>query len=368
MAGDVGEIGRGRVRIEADVGPLRAGLEGAKADVEQFAREAEAGTSGISDSMEGLGRRISGTTRGVRVLAGALTSTLGIVTRLLGVFGLISTAIGLAASAMRSVNAETVRVSEASQKHYRSLEDIAALSETLSDEQRRLNALYEATNKHAADLMETMRGRQHEGTLAKALEELQLVAAETRQKILDQEAAKRRAEQDRYEQELRQAEEDRLARLKQIAEQTLRANLPDRERVIAEYTEMYAELAALAERMGPGFAGALEDARKVLEEAQRLELENIAERERAEAELESKRIEAMQERQRREEEMIRERERRETEAEERAARALERAVTNALDRIQGRVESLNQVSANSLESLRRQVEILADNVGIGGRF
>lgn len=87
------ELARLFVRIRAPREDLKSDLQGAKQDVEQFGNAAKGATDKASAGIGGVGDSIKSSTSGARNFVGAITGSLAIFTRLLGVVGLITAAV-----------------------------------------------------------------------------------------------------------------------------------------------------------------------------------------------------------------------------------------------------------------------------------
>lgn len=110
MADERGKVAEGYVEITADTSKLKAGLGEAKAETQAFVKETEVASEKVEETTAKtagwfgrVGAGIKDSTRETRVFLSALTSSVGIVTRLLGLFGLLAgalAAIGAGAKAL----------------------------------------------------------------------------------------------------------------------------------------------------------------------------------------------------------------------------------------------------------------------------
>lgn len=110
MADERGKVAEGYVEITADTSKLKAGLGEAKAETQAFVKETEVASEKVEETTAKtagwfgrVGAGIKDSTRETRLFLSALTSSVGIVTRLLGLFGLLTgalAAIGAGAKAL----------------------------------------------------------------------------------------------------------------------------------------------------------------------------------------------------------------------------------------------------------------------------
>lgn len=98
MAGP-NEIGNAKIKVEADVSGVKASLQDAKSDLNEVGNEAKATGAKIDGAFTGAGEKIEGATAGVRKFTGAISGSVGAITSMIGVFGLLSGAL-LAAKAL----------------------------------------------------------------------------------------------------------------------------------------------------------------------------------------------------------------------------------------------------------------------------
>lgn len=110
MADERGKVAEGYVEITADTSKLKAGLGEAKAETQAFVKETEVASEKVEETTAKtagwfgrVGAGIKDSTRETRLFLSALTSSVGIGTRLLGLFGLLTgalAAIGAGAKAL----------------------------------------------------------------------------------------------------------------------------------------------------------------------------------------------------------------------------------------------------------------------------
>jgi hypothetical protein len=97
-------FGIARWIFEGDTKPLEKSAEEAKQTVKDVGNTAEAEGKKVSGAFERMGDSIEGSTVGLRKFVGALGSTLGVVTGLLGVVGLLAGAFIALKSALERLN------------------------------------------------------------------------------------------------------------------------------------------------------------------------------------------------------------------------------------------------------------------------
>lgn len=88
------QIGSAFVRLFVKKDELDRGLNEAKAQVDQAAQEMNASAQKAATGFSGVASSLKSATKPARDLVSAITSTLGIFTRILGIVGLIGTAVG----------------------------------------------------------------------------------------------------------------------------------------------------------------------------------------------------------------------------------------------------------------------------------
>lgn len=92
MAGP-NEIGKAKIVVEADVDQAKADLQGVKSDIQDVGDEAVVAGSKMEGGFSKAGSAIENSTEGVRKFAGALGSTVGIASQMVGVFAVLSGAV-----------------------------------------------------------------------------------------------------------------------------------------------------------------------------------------------------------------------------------------------------------------------------------
>lgn len=84
--GNQNDIGKARYVIEGDISDVEEKLGKIKSDTEALEGTTDKATTSMGDSFGAVGEKIEGSTTGVRKLAGALSSTVGVVTAVTGAF------------------------------------------------------------------------------------------------------------------------------------------------------------------------------------------------------------------------------------------------------------------------------------------
>jgi hypothetical protein len=134
------ELASAFVRLFVKKDELSAGLNSAKAEVGQATEQMAQSAGKVSTGFGGVAASIKSATKPARDLVGSITSTLGIFTRILGIVGLIGTAVGGIVAAWKAIN-------EYGEKQ-------AASLQTALDRQRELsNLARSATPSNKADVL-----------------------------------------------------------------------------------------------------------------------------------------------------------------------------------------------------------------------
>ncbi len=132
------ELGSAFIRLFVDKSALKTGLNEAKADVTQAAEQMNTAGQKAAGGFSGIATGIKSATKPARDLLGAVTSALGIFTRILGVVGLIGAGVAGIASAFRSVATYAERTAK-------------ALDDQIQ-KQKELGASISTSGKDAADI------------------------------------------------------------------------------------------------------------------------------------------------------------------------------------------------------------------------
>lgn len=357
------DIGRASIRIDANTAPLVAGLEEVKAQTEETAATAEADFGRIEGA-------IRSTTSAAMSLRRALTRIFIPVTIALSLVRIIArldearakadklraTFADLGAEATRSL--QRMSVEETGDEFVQQIQAVRddAVKAKQALEAEALKQIEQISSRNVLQRIEAAAtgGPTIEDVLGARDEQLRTIATNVERAIERIRERQKEAALAASAEAIR-AEEEKNAEIE-------RGLLDGIARVEAERLAARTRVIEQIE--------ATEDIGVQRALRARLELINrIADAQRqaiADEDAERKRIE--DERAQREAQRLQERIAREQEAADRQAKAFERAMTNALEQVQQRANSLNGAVAQSLESLRQSVQIIADNMGVGGRM
>lgn len=154
MSDDI--VGSGKIIIEADTDGASASISDLKDDVKSVGDEAEAAgekvessTEEMADGFTSAGQAIEDSTSGVRKFVGALSSVAGVVTGLVGVFGLLASAVAGVMSLLKKLNDSTAEDGIAKTR-----ENLQGLFDTVSGESAALSSIpvFDALTKHIDEL------------------------------------------------------------------------------------------------------------------------------------------------------------------------------------------------------------------------
>lgn len=229
MAGPSTKLGEAYIDVKVTTTNVDAGIDSAKVKVEEASKEiGQTAEREIGGGFQRIGLHIEEQTKGIRKFSGAISSTAGVVTSMIGVFGLVTTAITAIVALCDDWFGSAYRINKELDEQLKKYEDI---KRSIEDQIASLRGVNSIEIDHKNNLLAIDKQRiegvisysQSFDLLAKEQERYELErkkAAEEAQRVWDENHAKMLEDIERQKQAQLDADSEVIRkRIDQIAEE-----------------------------------------------------------------------------------------------------------------------------------------------------
>ena len=227
-------LSKATVEIDANIDPLKEGVSDAKAEVESLGDAVEQ-TSG--KTKQGIGSAASS----FRSMAGEITGTIGAATGLLAVFGLLTGAI----TKLIELRKKDTESAKEMVQQYGDLK--RAVADAFGDltEVEQAQRTFEDLNKSIVEAINATDNPKQKRLLLDQLDEAFIRKNEEIARIERENARTQQRERSQANFEDRRQQLETARQVEDAIKKIGEANLPDRDRIVAQYESIYADVASV---------------------------------------------------------------------------------------------------------------------------
>jgi len=364
MASGKDKLGEAYVEIRADDSKLSGDMDNAEQVVDQkSSKMGDDVKKKVGGGFKGIGDSIEGSTEGMRKFSGAISSTVGIATGLLGSFVAIFGIIKLIQVGASKITESFKKQSELAPDLTKALENQAQNIKKIREETVGEIALREKIkelSEESANVSVPVDSAQAVLEVQKAEEERLKKLVELRKQYNDLVTRLNREALEKQSEEAEKISEKNARKLasnvlRSQLEQLRRSLLEPKEQIELRYDDLFKKINSMSDQLSKD---EIERFTKIVNDRKSKELDALKDTADAKAKADKDRADAEAQR-------IADKERQEIESIQRQADALERAMTNALKTIAGKQTTGGNLAV-PIKEVGRRIEAKIDSLKFGG--